>query len=196
MERTAGCHPPPVGPAIRTWLSFAIVLSLLLLAPAGSGAQSSGTKTTEKGGSGTTSGKAKKGTSKKKPKSGSPQKQAPKEKKGTGGVKTSARGEKKEAAASETLKASQEPVEKAGPEKPDEDERVGKMPDGRAVYAGSRGGHYYMNEGGTKVYVKEFEGAKIVGTTTGGQSIYEGPRGGHYYYNLNGNKVYVPNERK
>ncbi len=64
------------------------------------------------------------------------------------------------------------------------------------MYAGSRGGHYYLNDSGEKTYVKDFVGAKIVGKTEKGQTIYEGPRGGHYYYNDNGNKVYVPRDKK
>jgi len=75
------------------------------------------------------------------------------------------------------------------------DEAVGKTKDGRTVYAGTRGGHYYLTESGNRVYVQEFEGAKIIGKTADGQTIYEGPRGGHYYYNANGNKTYVPKNR-
>lgn len=68
---------------------------------------------------------------------------------------------------------------------------MGKTEDGKPVYEGSRGGHYFLSGSGQKVYVKEFVGAKIVGRTAKGQNIYEGPRGGHFYYNENGDKVYV-----
>jgi colicin import membrane protein len=71
------------------------------------------------------------------------------------------------------------------------DEAVGKTNDGKVVFAGSKGGHYYLNDKGDKTYVKDFVGAKIIGQTKDGKSIYEGPRGGHYYYNDKGDKVYV-----
>jgi hypothetical protein len=77
----------------------------------------------------------------------------------------------------------------------EKDEVVGKTGDGKSVFAGSRGGHYYIGENGSKTYVKEFEGAKIIGKTKDGSPIYEGPRGGHYYYNSNGNKTYVPKDK-
>ena len=87
------------------------------------------------------------------------------------------------------------PLEKkSAGEKPaaaDGDEVVGKTEEGKQVYEGSRGGHYYLNEKGDKVYVNEFVGAKIVGKTPGGKTIFEGPRGGHFYYNDKGDKVYV-----
>jgi colicin import membrane protein len=71
------------------------------------------------------------------------------------------------------------------------DRAVGKSEGGRTVYEGPKGGFYYLNEKGDKVYVKDFDGAKIVGKTASGKTIYEGPRGGHFYYNDHGNKVYV-----
>ena len=71
------------------------------------------------------------------------------------------------------------------------DPSVGKTADGKAVFEGSRGGFYYLTEGGNKSYVKDFVGAKIVGKTADGKNIYEGPRGGHFYYNDAGDKVYV-----
>jgi hypothetical protein len=85
---------------------------------------------------------------------------------------------------------------KETPKKEATDEAVGKTADGKTVFAGSRGGHYYLNDKGEKTYVQDFVGAKIVGKTEKGQTIYEGPRGGHYYYNDNGNKVYVPRDKK
>lgn len=75
------------------------------------------------------------------------------------------------------------------------DEVVGKTKDGRTVFAGTRGGHYYLTDSGNRVYVQEFEGAKIIGKTADGRTIYEGPRSGHYYYNASGNKTYVPKNR-
>ena len=75
------------------------------------------------------------------------------------------------------------------------DEAVGKTDDGKTVFAGSKGGHYYLNDKGDKTYVKDFVGAKIVGQTKKGQNIYEGPRGGHYYYTESGNKEYVKKEK-
>jgi hypothetical protein len=85
---------------------------------------------------------------------------------------------------------------KAAPEKPaaaemDRDEPVGKTGEGRTVFEGSRGGHYYLSDRGDKVYVKDFVGAKVIGKTADGKTIYEGPRGGHFYYNDKGDKVYV-----
>jgi cytoskeletal protein RodZ len=76
------------------------------------------------------------------------------------------------------------------------DEVVGKTKAGGAVYAGPRGGHYYLNDNGDKVYVEEWEGAKIIGTTEDGKKIYEGPNGGQYYYSATGNKTYLPKEKK
>jgi hypothetical protein len=72
-----------------------------------------------------------------------------------------------------------------------DDPAVGKTADGRTVFEGSRGGHYYLSDKGDKVYVKDFVGAKIVGKTKDGQNIFEGPKGGKFYYNAKGDKVYV-----
>ena len=81
------------------------------------------------------------------------------------------------------------------PEQKGNDEAVGKTADGKTVYAGSRGGHYYLNDKGDRTYVKDFVGAKVVGSTKDGRPIYEGPRGGHYYYSASGNKTYVSKEK-
>jgi hypothetical protein len=72
-----------------------------------------------------------------------------------------------------------------------DDPAVGKTADGKIVFAGSRGGFYYLTEKGTKTYVKDFVGAKIVGKTKDGMNIYEGPKGGKFYYNAKMDKVYV-----
>lgn len=96
------------------------------------------------------------------------------------------------AGTSATPSAAMERPQAVGPT----DERVGSTKDGRAVYAGSRGGHFYINENGNKTYVQEWEGAKIVGKTVDGITIYEGPKGGQYYYNANGNKTYIPAAEK
>jgi len=71
------------------------------------------------------------------------------------------------------------------------DPAVGKTTDGKTVYEGSKGGHYYLSDKGDKVYVKDFVGAKIVGKTKDGQNIFEGPKGGKFYYNAKGDKIYV-----
>ncbi len=77
--------------------------------------------------------------------------------------------------------------------KESKDEVAGKTKDGKIVYAGPKGGFYYLTSGGNKSYIKESElvGAKIVGKTKDGRNIYEGPRGGHYYYNSANEKTYV-----
>jgi len=71
------------------------------------------------------------------------------------------------------------------------DPAVGTTADGKTVYEGSKGGHYYLSDKGDKVYVKDFVGAKIVGKTKDGQNIFEGPKGGKFYYNAKGDKIYV-----
>lgn len=84
------------------------------------------------------------------------------------------------------------------PSKPalkENDDAVGKTTDGKTVYAGSRGGHYYLTDKGDKSYVKDFVGAHVVGATKDGRPIYEGPRGGHYYYAASGIKTYVPKDK-
>jgi colicin import membrane protein len=70
------------------------------------------------------------------------------------------------------------------------DPAVGKTADGKTVYEGSKGGHYFLTEKGEKSYVKDFVGAKIVGKTADGKNIFEGPKGGKFYYNDKGDKVY------
>lgn len=72
-----------------------------------------------------------------------------------------------------------------------EDPAVGKTADGKTVFEGSKGGHYFLNDKGDKTYVKDFVGAKIVGKTKDGQNIFEGPKGGKFYYSAKGDKVYV-----
>jgi colicin import membrane protein len=73
------------------------------------------------------------------------------------------------------------------------DDVAGKTRDGRTVYAGPKGGFYYLTSNGNKIYIKETEliGAKIVGKTSDGKTIFEGPRGGRYYYNSNSEKTYL-----
>lgn len=73
------------------------------------------------------------------------------------------------------------------------DDIAGKTKDGKIVYAGPKGGFYYLTSGGNKSYIKESEliGAKVIGKTKDGRNIYEGPRGGHYYYNAKNEKTYV-----
>jgi surfactin synthase thioesterase subunit len=72
-----------------------------------------------------------------------------------------------------------------------DDLAVGKTTDGKTVFEGSKGGHYYLNDKGDKTYVKDFVGAKIVGKTKDGQNIFAGPKGGKFYYSAKGDKVYV-----
>jgi colicin import membrane protein len=80
---------------------------------------------------------------------------------------------------------------KKGKEALSDDPAVGKTADGKTVYEGAKGGHYYRTDKAEKVYVKEFVGAKIVGKTADGKSIFQGPKGGKFYYNDKGDKVYV-----
>ena len=84
----------------------------------------------------------------------------------------------------------------------------------KTIYTGSRGGQYYINSNGNKVYVKSTATENVshsnistsslklksYNTTTktipsqsyqSGKTIYTGPRGGQYYINSNGNKTYV-----
>jgi colicin import membrane protein len=75
-------------------------------------------------------------------------------------------------------------------EKASDDPAVGKTADGKTVYEGAKGGHYFLTDKGEKSYVKEFVGAKIVGKTPDGKNIFEGPKGGRFYYNDKGDKVY------
>lgn len=73
------------------------------------------------------------------------------------------------------------------------DEAAAKTKDGRIVYAGPKGGFYYLTSGGNKIYIKETDlvGAKIIGKSADGKTIFEGPRGGRYYYNSNSEKTYI-----
>lgn len=71
-----------------------------------------------------------------------------------------------------------------------DDPAVGKTADGKTVFEGSKGGHYFLTGKGEKSYVKDFVGAKIVGKTADGKNIFEGPKGGRFYYNDKGDKVY------
>ena len=114
---------------------------------------------------------------------------------------TAAAKESKTEASKEMKTADQKAAEKtesatAAAKADSKDEAVGKTDDGKTVYAGSRNGHYYVNDKGDKTYVKDFVGAKVIGKTKSGQDIYEGPKGGHYYYNSNGNKTYVSDGKK
>tara|TARA_R110002111_G_scaffold262735_1_gene340534 strand:- start:1221 stop:1901 length:681 start_codon:yes stop_codon:yes gene_type:complete len=76
---------------------------------------------------------------------------------------------------------------------------------GRTIYTGSRGGKYYINSSGKKVYVKSEKSTSnslyssptysspsySVPSTSSSRTIQTGPRGGKYYINSNGNKTYV-----
>lgn len=86
-----------------------------------------------------------------------------------------------------------EEIKKLEIKKGPKDEIAGKTEDGKIVYAGPKGGFYYLTSGGNKSYIKESElvGAKIIGKTKDGKNIYGGPRGGRYYYNSNNEKTYV-----
>jgi colicin import membrane protein len=121
------------------------------------------------------------------------EKEKAKAEKSTTKAKTAPETEKAKAEKS-TTKAKTVPETEKAVEKGDE--IVGKTADGKPVYAGSRGGHYYLTASGNKTYVDEFVGARIVGKTKDGSKIYEGPKGGWYYYNSNGNKTYVPKDGK
>ncbi|MGS2761256.1 HNH endonuclease signature motif containing protein [Sinomicrobium sp. M5D2P9] len=77
---------------------------------------------------------------------------------------------------------------------------AGTDSEGRTLYRGSRGGMYYINKNGNKVYVKSGkESSGSYGTTStssgsrsaSGRTIHTGPRGGKYYINSKGNKTYV-----
>jgi len=102
----------------------------------------------------------------------------------------SAAQEKKEKFNKEIKK---EELKKLEVKKESKDEVAGKTKDGKIVYAGPKGGFYYLTSGGNKSYIKESEliGAKIVGKTADGKTIFEGPRGGRYYYNSNSEKTYL-----
>lgn len=82
--------------------------------------------------------------------------------------------------------------------------------DGTQLHVGSRGGCYYINGSGRKMYVDRSACAGITppaaaapqlsspsGSSSqgprrsGGRQLHVGPRGGCYYYNSNGNKTYV-----
>ncbi|MEB3346882.1 HNH endonuclease [Aquimarina gracilis] len=76
---------------------------------------------------------------------------------------------------------------------------------GRTIYTGNRGGKYYINSNGKKVYVKPKKSSSnnyystptysspiySIQSNSSSRSIQTGPRGGKYYVNSNGNKTYV-----
>ncbi|MDX8554654.1 HNH endonuclease [Tenacibaculum sp. 1B UA] len=76
---------------------------------------------------------------------------------------------------------------------------------GRIIYTGSRGGKYYYNSSGKKVYVKSKKSTSnsyyssptysspsySIPSSSSSRTIQTGPRGGKYYINSNGNKTYV-----
>ncbi|MFS4454512.1 HNH endonuclease signature motif containing protein [Maribacter sp. 2304DJ31-5] len=76
---------------------------------------------------------------------------------------------------------------------------------GRTIYTGSRGGKYYYNSSGKKVYVKSKKSTSnsyyssptysspsySIPSSSSSRTIQTGPRGGKYYINSNGNKTYV-----
>lgn len=95
--------------------------------------------------------------------------------------------QKKEAAKAKTTEAKPKPAAK---DVKLSDPAVGKTADGKTVYEGAKGGHYFLTDKGEKSYVKDFVGAKIVGKTADGKNIFEGPKGGKFYYNAKGDKVY------
>ena len=124
-------------------------------------------------------------------------------------AKVEKKAEKKEKAAEEKVQEQTAPgnqppqkIEKQEVKSPksavakeEKDPAVGKTEDGKVVYEGSRGAHYYFNDKGDKVYVQDFTGAKIFGKTDDGKTIFEGPRGGHFYYNDKGDKVYIKKKK-
>lgn len=79
----------------------------------------------------------------------------------------------------------------------------------RIIYKGSRGGEYYLNSSGKKVYVKSKSSSTntyssptyssptysspsySTPSSSSTRTIQTGPRGGKYYINSNGNKTYV-----
>ena len=75
---------------------------------------------------------------------------------------------------------------------------------GKTIYKGSRGGEYYINSSGNKIYVKSENSSTSTSTTNSystpsyyspststTRTIQTGPKGGTYYINSNGNKTYV-----
>lgn len=76
---------------------------------------------------------------------------------------------------------------------------------GRTIYTGSRGGKYYINSSGKKVYVKSEKNTSngsyssptyssptySIPSSSSSKTIQTGPRGGKYYINSYGNKTYV-----
>tara|TARA_E500000318_G_C3516622_1_gene194611 strand:+ start:254 stop:934 length:681 start_codon:yes stop_codon:yes gene_type:complete len=76
---------------------------------------------------------------------------------------------------------------------------------GRTIYTGSRGGKYYINSSGKKVYVKSKKNTSnslyssptyssptySIPSSSSSRTIQTGPRGGKYYINSNGNKTYI-----
>jgi hypothetical protein len=71
-----------------------------------------------------------------------------------------------------------------------------KGPNGEAVYQGTKGGQYYMNKNGNKVYLKDTD--KVVEGKKGpdGETVYVGPKGGQYYLNKSGEKIYLSKDKK
>ena len=70
----------------------------------------------------------------------------------------------------------------------------------RIIHTGPRGGKYYINESGKKVYIKDQDTSPAPSTEifpatnttiSNPNIIHTGPRGGKYYINSNGNKTYV-----
>ncbi|MBE7698659.1 HNH endonuclease signature motif containing protein [Tenacibaculum finnmarkense] len=75
----------------------------------------------------------------------------------------------------------------------------------KTIYTGSRGGKYYYNSSGKKVYVKSKKKTTnsyysspnyssptySVPNNSSSKTIHTGSRGGKYYINSNGNKTYV-----
>ncbi|KUO66735.1 MAG: hypothetical protein APF83_11260 [Lutibacter sp. BRH_c52] len=73
---------------------------------------------------------------------------------------------------------------------------------GKTIYKGSRGGEYYINGSGNKVYVNSESSTKTstqsssttnynTPSSSSNRTIQTGSRGGQYYINSNGNKSYV-----
>lgn len=71
-----------------------------------------------------------------------------------------------------------------------------KGPNGEKVYEGPKGGQYYMNKNGNKVYLKDEDKSVAGKKGPNGETVYEGPKGGQYYLNKNGEKVYLKAEKK
>lgn len=70
----------------------------------------------------------------------------------------------------------------------------------RTIHTGPRGGKYYINENGNKVYIKDQDRSSKPSpeifpapntTISNPNVIHTGPRGGKYYINSNGKKTYI-----